>query len=82
MSCCGQGRAALRKFQGAAEQAPVVVDKSMTRVLLRYQARTPIAVRGVYTGQVYTFDAERTQQHVELRDAAALLRSRYFVRID
>jgi hypothetical protein len=82
MSCCGQGRAALRQMQLSVEPVPVVADKTVTRVLLHYKAQTPITVRGVHTGKIYSFDGERSRQHVELRDAQALLRSRSFVQVD
>lgn len=88
MGCCGQGRAALRQasaqtpVQRANDPAPVAGDRSVTRVLLQYKAQTPITVRGVRTGRIYSFDAQRSQQHVEMGDAAALLTSRHFVRID
>lgn len=82
MSCCGQGRAALRQAQRSVEPASMVADKTMTRVLLHYKAQTPITIRGVHTGRIYSFDGERAQQHVELRDAQALLRSRSFVQVD
>lgn len=86
MGCCGQGRAALRQSMAqatpAAPPAPTSADRSVTRVLLQYKAQTPITVRGVRTGRIYSFDAQRSQQHVEVGDATALLRSRHFVRID
>lgn len=82
MSCCGQGRAALRQMQRSAGPVPVVADKTTTRVLLHYKAQTPITIRGVHTGRIYSFDGERAQQHVEWRDAQALLRSQSFVQVD
>jgi hypothetical protein len=79
MSCCGQGRAALRS---AAPDASQAVPRNEPRVLVQYQAAAPIAVRGVDTGRLYRFDANQPRQHVAQADAAALLRSRFFLRVD
>lgn len=80
MGCCGQGRVALR--QGLASPASEVPDRRVARVLVRYQAQAPVAIRGVSTGRMYRFDGENAQQHVEAGDAQALLGSRFFVKAD
>jgi hypothetical protein len=79
MSCCGQGRSALRKTQ---QQTPITtaprLDASQRRLLLHYQASAPVTVRGVATGRVYEFSAAQATQYVAEPDAQALLRSRFF----
>lgn len=82
MGCCGQGRAAFRQIQDTSTADRRVPDRSVARVLLRYQAQAPIAVRGVHTGRMYSFDGEHAQQQVEHHDAVAMLKSRFFRRID
>jgi hypothetical protein len=54
----------------------------VVRVLVRYLARAPVAVRGVHTGRIYSFDGEQAELHVQADDAVALLKSRFFVRAD
>jgi hypothetical protein len=91
MPCCGQGRAQLaRSLTRAAEPAPRPAEPPAprpgaaadARVLLRYLARAPIALRGARTGREYRFDATHAEQHVEAADAAALLSTRFFRRTD
>lgn len=84
MACCGQGRAALRQAaqQGLSSTPRQAADASQRRVLVRYQATSPVVVRGVGTGQLYTFDAAQPTSYVAETDAAVLLRSRHFVRAD
>jgi len=82
MGCCGQGRAALRQTAIGVAPEREAAGKSERRVLLSYRAQAPVAVRGVATGRLYEFDAARPTLHVAEADAAVLLRSRFFVRID
>ena len=83
MGCCGQGRAAIRSTSSFdAPVKPPAADRGVVRVLVRYLARAPVAVRGVHTGRMYSFDGEQAELHVQADDAAALLKSRFFVRAD
>lgn len=50
-------------------------------VKLRYMERSPILVRGPVTHQQYEFSAMHPIQSVDARDAAALLRTRFFIQI-
>jgi hypothetical protein len=61
---------------------PPPADATGARVLLRYLARAPIALRGAATGREYRFDPGRAEQQVDARDAAALLATRFFRRMD
>ena len=82
MGCCGQGRAAIRATSSFDAPQRPVPDRSVVRVLVRYLARAPVAVRGVHTGRMYSFDGEQAELHVQADDAVALLKSRFFVRAD
>jgi hypothetical protein len=50
-------------------------------VPLRYLERSPIVVPGAVSGRRYPFSATSPVQHVDARDAGALLRSGFFRRI-
>ena len=92
MSCCGQGRAALKSNPPAfsAPRVPRVgrvgvaavsrVPAASARVPLRYLGGAPIVVRGAATGAAYVFDARRTVQAVDARDLDGLLRKGIFRR--
>jgi hypothetical protein len=47
-------------------------------VTLRYLERSPILVHGPATGRQYNFSADNPLQSVDRRDAAALVRTRFF----
>ena len=87
MACCGrQARAYGLIGAGApatARPASVAVIGPSVRsdIVLRYQLRTHVMVRGPVTGRSYTFSAGQPMQRVDARDAAALLRTRYFTRV-
>jgi hypothetical protein len=49
-------------------------------VTLRYLERSRILVRGPASGRQYEFSADRAVQHVDGRDAPALLETRFFRR--
>ena len=48
------------------------------RVTLRYLERSPILVQGPATGRQYNFSAGNPLQSVDRRDAATLVRTRFF----
>ncbi len=47
-------------------------------VALRYLERSPVLVQGPATGRQYRFSADNPVQPVDGRDAAALVRTRFF----
>ena len=47
-------------------------------VALRYLQRSPIRVRGPVTGRTYDFSSSNPVQAVDTRDAATLMRTRFF----
>jgi hypothetical protein len=61
-----------------APPPPPVAGRSV--VSLRYREKRPIHVRGPATGLVYHFSETNPVRGVDARDAAALLRTRYFQR--
>jgi hypothetical protein len=92
MSCCGQNRSnftarppALRPIAAANVRparvpslAPAVQSGGM--VALRSVSTGGMVVRGPATGRQYSFSAATPVQMVEVRDAAALLRTSWFQR--
>jgi hypothetical protein len=84
MACCGQGRAALRQAvrSPAAATPPVQAGSGERRVLVQYRCASHVVVRGVASGRLYEFDADRQRVYVAEADAAVLLRSRHFMRAD
>lgn len=95
MTCCGQGRAALRASQTASQPKPrVALDTaagasagraataSLSRsvVPMRYLGAAPIVVRGAITGHAYRFASGRAVQPVDARDVAGLLKKGIFRR--
>ena len=91
MSCCGQGRAALRASQAiqtpqttrvaAGGSARVVAAAALrANVPIRYLGGAPIVVRGTVTGRAYQFAAGRAVQPVDARDVAGLLKKGIFRR--
>lgn len=91
MSCCGQGRAALRASHALqTPKAPRVAGIGVTRVAadaalranlpIRYLGAAPIVVRGLVTGRAYQFAAGRAIQPVDARDVAGLLKKGIFRR--
>jgi hypothetical protein len=84
MACCGrQARAYGLIGAGTAATARPASVAVIVRsdIVLRYQLRTHIMVRGPVTGRSYTFSAGQPNQRVDPRDALALLRTRYFTRV-
>jgi hypothetical protein len=48
---------------------------------IRYTEKSPIRVPGPVTGRRYEFSAAQSIQPVDARDAAVLLRTRFFRRV-
>ena len=47
-------------------------------VRLQYKDQSPIQVRGLATGLIYSFSGAQSMQEVDQRDAPSLLQTRYF----
>lgn len=92
MTCCGQGRMALKASQAASPKPPgmrfVATGNGRTFIpappkslaLMRYLGAAPIVVRGAITGHAYSFAAGRAVQPVDGRDVAGLLKKGIFRR--
>lgn len=92
MTCCGQGRAALRASQAASPKPPgaraaatgnghaFVAAPPKAAALVRYLGAAPIVVRGAVTGHAYQFASGRAVQSVDARDVAGLLKKGIFRR--
>jgi len=86
MSCCGQGRMALKASQsgvapmgsGQAQLAGGPMVRATTP--MRYLGTSPIVVRGAISGGAYPFSPARPVQMVDARDVAGLLKRGMFRR--
>ncbi len=65
----------------AGRQAPGPVWRGYASVRLRYTESSPVLVLGPATGWQYRFSGDSPIQLVDVRDADAFVRSRFFVRI-
>src|SRR5215470_14535689 len=70
---------------GGAPETPLEhssppVYPERTSVPLQYKEQSPIRVRGLATGRIYTFSGKEPVQSVDLRDAPALLQTSHFRR--
>ncbi len=66
-----------QEFQ--SQQVPTTTSaSSFTSMAITYVEKSPILVRGPVTGQTYRFSAANPIQSVDVRDAAVLLRTRFF----
>ena len=72
------GPAALRAPPAAPSAAPSGPLPPAASVVLRYTERSPVLVKGAATGRVYAFSQSNPTQYVDARDAAGLLRTRFF----
>lgn len=91
MSCCGQGRMALRASQAIqTPKTPRAAGGGIARVAgdaalrpkvpIRYLGAAPIVVRGAVSGHAYSFAAGRSVLPVDTRDLAGLLKKGIFRR--
>jgi|EndMetStandDraft_2_1072991.scaffolds.fasta_scaffold272293_2 hypothetical protein len=82
MACCGQMRAVSIPPVGRPEAAPQAGalgwSAAATEVNLRYLEHGAIAVGGPVTGRRYEFSSGNPVQPVDPRDAAVLVRTRFF----
>lgn len=88
MTCCGQGRTALRASQAIqtpkAPRMPRPVVKPVVYVSghtatradtpMLYPGAAPVTLRGAVSGRWYRFTVSRSVQLVDVRDVADLLR--------
>ena len=74
MVCCGRTRSGVSTI-GAIGTGGVYASPD---VLIRYLAQPPVQVGGAASGRMYQFSGSEPVQRVDARDAAALLRTRYF----
>ena len=74
MTCCGRTRSGA-DFVGAIGTGGV---SPAPDVLIRYLAHPPVQIGGPASGRYYAFSGSEPVQAVDARDAAALLRTRYF----
>ena len=61
-------------------QVPAPVSTPQSAVSVRYLEKSAIRVRGLVTGVSYEFSGAAPIQHVDARDAASLLNTRFFRR--
>jgi hypothetical protein len=93
--CCGSGRARIQYRQASsassrrltsdvrptrAEPPSTAASQPADLVELRYLDSPAVRVRGLASGRTYEFSGENPVQHVEARDAYALLNTHYFRR--
>ncbi|MFZ5636129.1 MAG: hypothetical protein ACOY82_06030 [Pseudomonadota bacterium] len=69
-------------MSGRPRSAVSGIADSSRAVVLRYRERTPVRVRGPATGRFYAFSAAQPTRAVDPRDAAPLLRTGKFVRVE
>jgi hypothetical protein len=93
MSCCGQGRAALRaraaaKRPSGPDPKPVAPPPlpqpgeppAEGEITVIYLGAGPLLVRGLASGRTYAFSPARRVRHVPSEDGAALLLDALFER--
>ena len=66
------------RSQTMLQQTPATTHIAHSWVGLRYLEMSPIRVQGPVTGRLYEFSGSRPLQSVDSRDAAPLLRMRFF----
>jgi hypothetical protein len=80
MNCCGQKREELRQrrtvFVATAPPAPAEPAGPRTPVV--FKGTGSYLVTGPSTGEVYYFSERQREQSVDVRDAAALIKTRFF----
>src|SRR5580765_2854278 len=78
------GKTAVRP--AAAATMPTSAGNSQTTtgssIKIRSVEASPLRVRGLFTGRSYEFTSSQPVQSVDARDAASLLNTRYFRRVD
>jgi hypothetical protein len=74
MTCCGRTRSSLSPISQIGTRG----DAAAPDVLIRYLAHEPVQVGGPASGRQYRFSGTAPVLPVDVRDATALLRTRYF----
>ena|SRR6516225_7145055 len=72
----------IARQQGAVHMQPASPLPTYSSVVLHYTETSPILVRGPVSGRQYKFSGSKPVQAVDARDAQALLRTRFFARVD
>ena len=62
------------------QNSATTVAPDCASIQLQYKEQSPIQVRGLATGHVYVFSGSQPVQVIDVRDAAALLQTRFFRR--
>jgi hypothetical protein len=84
--CCGQKRSALRS-NPMVSQHPIINTQArvsqpqagtQSSMGIRYVGSSPLRVRGPVTGRQYEFSGSHPVHSIDPRDAALLLRTRFF----
>jgi hypothetical protein len=95
MGCCGKLRSALNASASQevlpTQRLPLSVGPNIARartvrpaiasVSVRYVERSSVVVHGPITGRQYAFSGTNPVQSVDVRDAGAFLRTRFFRRV-
>jgi|GEM_PF-3922308 len=76
MCCSSHGASITAALQLQAAALPTQPEREPTR--LRYLGKTPLSLRGPFSGKVYELPASQTEILVDPNDQAALLRTGLF----
>ena len=79
-SRAAQYQPARPQTQSVPPQAPPPVSAPQSSVSVCYLETSPIQVRGLISGMIYTFSDSQPVQQVDARDASSLLDTRFFRR--
>ena len=78
-------KTAVRPVAGAATPNSLSGNSQTTTgssIKIRSVEASPLRVRGLFTGRSYAFTSSQPVQSVDARDAASLLNTRYFRRVN
>jgi hypothetical protein len=64
----------------ASIQPPAAAPTAQPSIALRYLDRSPVRVRGLFSGKSYEFSGSNPVQHVDARDSSSLLHTPFFRR--
>jgi hypothetical protein len=78
------GKTAIRPSAAAATPNSTGNSQITTSSFIKIRSveASPLRVRGLFTGRSYEFTSSQPVQSVDTRDAASLLNTRYFRRVD
>ena len=81
MTCCGDRRAQLAQGLRAAQSAPGQAAPTGGRTTVRYRGPAPMVLRGTASGEIYRLAQTDAPVEVDSRDAGALVRTGWFIRL-